>query len=138
MFSKGGGQPASIGKERKLWICGGSGFVSPILAKREGGRRLREERIEGDEMGTVSVCKEGEVVAEGRIKKEQRLEGAAALLGEDERLFFRVFCVALKCFCFKIAPPFCVLETHIYRQNNVWSSNMVPQLFFFFVNFDFS
>jgi len=137
LFSKGGGQPTSIGKERKLWICGGSGFVSPILAKREGGRRLREERIEGDEMGTVSVCKKGEVVAEGRIKKEQRLEGAAALLGEDERLFFRVFCVALKCFCFKLPPLFVcwrlIFIGKIMFGPQTWSLN-----FFFFVNFDFS
>ena len=34
-------------------------------------------------------------------------------------------------------PLVCVLETHIYRQNIVWSSNMVPQLRFIFLYFDF-
>lgn len=136
MFSKGGGRPASIGKERKLWICGGgSGFVSPVLAKREGGHRLREERIEGEETGTVSVCREGEKKKEAKVG-----EGRLLCLEKMKDCFLEFFLCCTKCFCFKIAPFFCVLETHIYRQNNVWSSNMVPQLFLFFlfVNFDFS
>ena len=32
----------------------------------------------------------------------------------------------------------CVLKAIIYRQNIVWSPNLVPQLLFFFCKFDFS
>jgi hypothetical protein len=34
-------------------------------------------------------------------------------------------------------PPLCVLKATIYKQNVAWTSKLIPQLLFFFVNFDF-
>jgi hypothetical protein len=80
--------------------------------------------------------------ARKKIKiKRGRGAAAAATSGEGEervRVFsflgFFFCCLPSNC---KITP-LCVLKAAIYRQNIVWASKLVPQLSFFFVNFNFS
>jgi len=48
------------------------------------------------------------------------------------RVFFLYFSNVLK-----LPSPCVCLKTSIYRQNVAWASKLVPQLLFFFVNFDF-
>jgi hypothetical protein len=58
--------------------------------------------------------------------------GLSAEMGLGFRFSFKVFLLFfLNCL------SFCVLKVTIYRQNIVWSSNLIPQLLFF-CKFDFS
>ena len=106
-----------------------AGLKRPVC--REMGRKLSWLERENGGCGREVVCREDEVVAKGRRKREHRLEGGGDFAWRRWKIGFLGFLCCPRFFVSKLPPLFCVLETHIYKQSIVWSLNMVTLLFFF-------